>query len=182
MLYKMPFTGGLNIRRSWVGTAPLISLMQCLLWLISQCTTNEQPEQEIRNPDKGVSGCGFEIVAGLKVALGFDRVDLVGGKGRDDVNESVDDGSMLGKVEGRELLDMADDGLGHVPRIKQGVILRRYGQWLHVLADAGEQRETATQQLFGQLLADIALVAEELAGQVAGQCWDRLGVMDIIRG
>src|SRR3954462_6452433 len=52
------------------------------------------------NPDKGFSGCGFELIAGLKVELGLDRVDLVGGNGRDDVNEGVDDGSMLGKVEG----------------------------------------------------------------------------------
>ena len=33
------------------------------------------------------------------------------------------------------------------------------------------------QQVFGQLLADIALVAEQLAGQVAGQRWDRRGVI-----
>jgi hypothetical protein len=77
------------------------------------------------NPDKGFSGSGFELIAGLKVALGFDRVDLVGGDGRDDVNEGVDGGSMLGQIEGRELLDMADDGLGHVPRVKQGFILQR---------------------------------------------------------
>src|SRR3954467_457675 len=91
------------------------------------------------NPDKGFSGCGFELIAGLKVALGLERVDLVGGNGGDDVNEGVDDGSMLGQIEGRELLDRADDGLGHVPGIEQSFILQRYGQRLHVLADAGEQ-------------------------------------------
>src|SRR6185312_8902424 len=63
-----------------------------------------------------------------------------------------------------------------------GNILQRYGQRLHVPADAGEQRQAATQQVFGQLLADIALVAEQLAGQVAGQRWDRRGVMDIAGG
>src|SRR5215213_5817344 len=52
------------------------------------------------NPDKGFSGCGFELIAGLKVELGLERVDLVGGDGRDDVNEGVDDGSMLGQIEG----------------------------------------------------------------------------------
>jgi hypothetical protein len=52
------------------------------------------------------------MIAGLKVELGFDRVDLVSGDGRNDVNEGVDYRSMLGKIEGRELLDMADDGLG----------------------------------------------------------------------
>src|SRR3954467_3379471 len=62
---------------------------------------------------------------------------------------------------------MADDGLGHVARIEQGFILQRYGQRLHILADAGEQRKAATQQVFGQLLADIALVAEQLADQVS---------------
>jgi hypothetical protein len=39
-----------------------------------------------------------------------------------------------------------------------------------------------TQQVFGQLLADIALVAEELAGQLTGQRWDGCGVMDSARG
>jgi len=52
------------------------------------------------NPDKGFSGCGFELIAGLQVELGLERVDLVGGDGRDDVDEGVDDGSMLGQIEG----------------------------------------------------------------------------------
>src|SRR3954453_6851510 len=39
------------------------------------------------------------------------------------------------------------------------------GQRLHVLADAREQREA--QQVLRQLLADIALVAEQLADQVS---------------
>ena len=71
------------------------------------------------NPDKGFSDYGFELIAGLKVALGLDRVDLVGGDGRDDVNEGVDDGSMLGQIEGGELLDL----VGHVPGIQQGFIV-----------------------------------------------------------
>src|SRR3954451_3729178 len=49
---------------------------------------------------RGFSGCGFETIAGLQVALGLERVDLVGGDGRDDVNEGIDDGSMLGQIEG----------------------------------------------------------------------------------
>src|SRR3954470_13054681 len=68
---------------------------------------------------RGFSGCGFETIAGLKVELGLERVDLVGGNGGDDVNEGVDDGSVPGQIEGRELLDMADDGLSHVPGLEQ---------------------------------------------------------------
>ena len=49
---------------------------------------------------RGFSGCCFETIAGLKVELGLERVDLVGGDGGDDVNEGVDDGSMLGQIEG----------------------------------------------------------------------------------
>ena len=75
----------------------------------------------IPNPDKGFLGCDLETIAGLKVALGLERVDLVGGNGRDDVNEGIDDGSMLGQIEGRELFDMAD--VGHVPGIQQGFIV-----------------------------------------------------------
>src|SRR4051812_40506684 len=45
-----------------------------------------------------------------------------------------------------------------------------------------EQRQPAAQQVFGQLLADRALVAEQLADQVAGQRWNRLAVMDIAGG
>src|SRR4051812_10390826 len=82
-----------------------------------------QLPDELLNPDKGFSGCGLETIAGLKIALGLERVDLVGGNGRDDVNEGIDDGSLLGVIEGRELLDMADDGLGHVPGIEQGFIV-----------------------------------------------------------
>src|SRR4051794_18830749 len=75
------------------------------------------------NPDKGFSGCGLETIAGLKVALGLERVDLVSGDGRDDVNEGIDNGSMLGQIEGRELLDVAD--VGHVPGLEQSFILQR---------------------------------------------------------
>src|SRR3954462_13877765 len=57
--------------------------------------------------------------------------------------------------------------VGHVPGLEQGFILQRYGQRLHVPADAGEQRQSATQQVFGQLPADRALVAEQLADQVS---------------
>jgi hypothetical protein len=67
---------------------------------------------EYSNPDKGFSSCGLETIAGLKVALWLERVDLVDGDGRDDVNEGIDDGSMPGQIEGREHLDMAD--VGHV--------------------------------------------------------------------
>src|SRR4051812_43962440 len=74
---------------------------------------------------RGFSGCCFELIAGLKIELGLERVDLVGGDGCDDVNEGVDDGSMLGQIEGRELLDMANDGLGHVPGLEQGSVLQR---------------------------------------------------------
>ena len=49
--------------------------------------------------------------------------NVQGGDGGDDVNEGIDDGSMLGQIEGRELLDMAD--VGHVARIEQGFILQR---------------------------------------------------------
>src|SRR3954462_12597872 len=77
---------------------------------------------------------------------------------------------------------MADGGLGHVPGIEQGFIVERYGQRLHVPADAGEQCQPATQQVLRQLLADITLVAEQLADQVAGQRRDRRGVMDVARG
>src|SRR4051812_17558846 len=79
------------------------------------------PITDIVNPDKGFSGCGLETIAGLKVALGLERVDLIGGNGRNDVNEGIDDGSMPGQIEGRELLDLAD--VGHVPGIQQGFIV-----------------------------------------------------------
>ena len=49
--------------------------------------------------------------------------NVQGGDGRDDVNEGVDCGSMLGQIEGRELLDLAD--VGHVPGIQQGFVLQR---------------------------------------------------------
>src|SRR3954452_13897154 len=55
--------------------------------------------------------------------------------------------------------------VGHVPGVEQGFILQGYGQRLHVLANAGEQCQT--QQVLRQLLADIALVAEQLADQVS---------------
>ena len=63
-------------------------------------STREMATLRYGNPDKGFSGCGFELIAGLQVELGLERVDLVGGDGRDDVDEGVDDGSMLGQIEG----------------------------------------------------------------------------------
>ena len=63
-------------------------------------TRSGSVQEKLFNPDKGFSGCGFELIAGLQVELGLERVDLVGGDGRDDVDEGVDDGSMLGQIEG----------------------------------------------------------------------------------
>src|SRR5687767_9905725 len=100
-------------------------MMRCTFQLTRARYANFSLHPDLSNPDKGFSGSGFELIAGLKVELGLDRVDLVGGDGRDDVNEGVDDGSMLGQVEGGELLDLADDGLGHVPGLEQGFILQR---------------------------------------------------------
>ena len=74
---------------------------QCQLLRLSRSSVYHQPA--IDNTEtriRGFSGCGFETIAGLKVELGLERVDLVGGDGRDDVNEGVDDGSMLGQIEG----------------------------------------------------------------------------------
>src|SRR3954470_6080677 len=73
-------------------------------------------------PIRGFSGCCFELIAGLQVELGLERVDLIGGDGRDDVNEGVDDGSMPGQIEGRELLDVAD--VGHVPMWPMSAMFR----------------------------------------------------------
>src|SRR4051812_6548933 len=69
-----------------------------LLWTFQSCMPTRSPWRQFDNPDKGFSGSGFELIAALK--LGLDGLDLVGGNGRDDVNEGVDDGSMLGQIEG----------------------------------------------------------------------------------
>src|SRR4051812_31367667 len=49
------------------------------------------------------------------------KTNVQGGNGRDDVNEGIYDGSMLGQIEVRELLDPAD--AGHVPGPQQGFIV-----------------------------------------------------------
>src|SRR3954451_11108834 len=61
------------------------------MYMIRMCTIT---------PIRSFSGCCFELIAGLQVELGLERVDLIGGNGRDDVNEGVDDGSMLEQIEG----------------------------------------------------------------------------------
>src|SRR3954451_9738693 len=53
-------------------------------------------------------------------------IDLIGDKRGCDVGESIEDGAMLGKSEGREFLDVTDNGFDDVAPIEQSLVEERH--------------------------------------------------------
>src|ERR1700750_2526104 len=53
-------------------------------------------------------------------------IDLIGDNRGRDVGESVEDGTMFGKSEGGEFLDMTDDGFDDVAPIEQSLVEERH--------------------------------------------------------
>ncbi len=82
------------------------------------------------------------------------------------MKESINRGSMFGEIERGKSLDMADNGFGHIAGVEQQFIGQCQRQCFHVLAHFGHQRQSTFEQGRRALLAEIALVAEELASEV----------------
>jgi hypothetical protein len=89
-----------------------------------------QSDQQSMGSGAAISPPGFDAKTMHRLSAplpqtGYDapacKTNVQDGDGRDDVNEGIDDGSMLGQIEGRELLDM----VGHVAGLEQGFILQR---------------------------------------------------------
>ena len=87
------------------------------------------------------------------------------------MGEGVEDRAMFRQPERGKFLDVADDRLGDVASIEQGFVEERNWQGFHVGANARHENEPSVQKLLREFLADIALVAKELAAQVLGQSW-----------
>ena len=51
-----------------------------------------------------------------------ERVELIGDQRGDEVGESIEHGTVLGQSEGRELLDVTDDGLDDATPIEQSLV------------------------------------------------------------
>ena len=86
---------------------------------------------------------------------------------------------MFGKSEGREFLDMTDDGFDNVTPMEQGPVEERNRQPLHVAAHPRHQGETAAAQTRGEVFADIAFVTKQLSDQILGQVRHRRRVVDV---
>jgi len=105
---------------------------------------------------------------------GLDRlwrqgIDLIGDDGSDDVGEGIADGPMFGQSEGREFLDVTDDGFNDVAPVEQSLVEEGNGQPLPVAAHPRHQGETAAEQSLGKVFADVAFVAKQLSDQIPGQ-------------
>src|SRR5215469_4062448 len=98
------------------------------------------------------------------------------------MKESIYRRTMFGEIERGESLDMTDDSFGHVAGVEQEFVDQRHGQGFHVLAHFGQQHQTPFEQGRGALFAEIALVAEELAGEVSGELLHRRAIVDIAGG
>src|SRR4051794_7368657 len=58
--------------------------------------------------------------------LGRQGIDLIGDKRGGQVGKGIEDGAMLGKPEGREFLDMTDDGFDDVAPVEQRLVEERH--------------------------------------------------------
>src|SRR5215470_11199415 len=89
------------------------------------------------NPDNEFSGRDCKRISWNE--LGLDGVDLIGGDGSQDVQESVDRQAVFGKIERRKLLDAADNGFSHITGIEQKLVGHGKRQGFHILTHASEE-------------------------------------------
>jgi hypothetical protein len=78
---------------------------------------------------------------------------LIGDDRGGDVSEGVKNRPVFGQPERRELLDMADDGLGDVASVQKSFVEERNRPRFHVSANAGHEDKTAAQQVVRQFSA-----------------------------
>ncbi len=108
-------------------------------------------------------------------------IDLIGDDGSDYVGEGIGDGAMFGKSEGRELLDVTDNGFDDVAPVKQRLVEERNRQPLHVAAHPRHQGQTTTEQTLREVFADVASVAKQFSDQILGQVRHRRRIVDVTR-
>lgn len=77
---------------------------------------------------------------------------------------------------------MADNRFGNIAAIQKSFVEEGHGQGFHVAAHARHQGEPPAEELLGQFLPDITLVAKQSADEVFGQLRHRSRVADVARG
>ena len=91
------------------------------------------------NPDNEFSGRDCQRISWSEFELGLKGVDLIGGHGSQDVKESIERQAVLGKIERRKLLDVADNGFSHITGVEQQLISYAKRQGFHILAHTGKE-------------------------------------------
>src|SRR3954452_16989906 len=90
-------------------------------------------------------------------------IDLIGDDGGDDVGEGIDDGTVFGKSERREFLDVTDDSFDNVAPMEERLVEERNRQPLHVAAHPRHQGETTAAQSLREFFTDVAFVAKQFS-------------------
>ena len=80
------------------------------------------PQAILSNPDNEFSGRDCQRISWSEFELGLKGVDLIGGHGSQDVKESIERQAVLGKIERRKLLDVADNGFSHITGVEQNLV------------------------------------------------------------
>jgi hypothetical protein len=76
------------------------------------------------------------------------------------MGEGIDDGTVFGKSERREFLDVTDDSFDNVAPMEERLVEERNRQPLHVATYPRHQGKSAPEQSRCKSLADVAFIAK----------------------
>ena len=103
----------------------------------------------------------------------------VGNQTGDEIDEKVGRAPMPGVFNLRDILELVNDGLNDETFTRQQLVFKNDESILHVFAKRRDQLQSLSEELFKELLGEIAAVANQLTPQPFGHLWDRFTVIGV---
>lgn len=104
----------------------------------------------------------------------------VGAEAGHQMDQEVERTAMAGMLDLADVLELVVDRLDERPLAQEQLVAQVHEDVAHVLAPLGDEPHSVLEEeLFGQWLGDVALVADELAEQPPDEARDRLAVVHV---
>ena len=103
----------------------------------------------------------------------------IGDEAGHQIDQEVVDAAVTGMSDLRDVLQLVGNRLDEGALAQHELVKQQQQAVLHVLAQAGDEMNVLGQELVGERLGDVTLVAEQLAKEPSGQVGHRPAVIDI---